>query len=297
MRLLPVLRLTLLSLCLGGCANGLFYFPSHQQAFDPALENIHYDNVFFASADGTRLHGWFLHAQGTAKATIVHFHGNAENITTHVRYVDWLPAQGYNVLVFDYRGYGESAGSPDREGVYQDAMAAVRYAESRPDVDRNRVVLLGQSLGAAQALTVAGSGAFPELKAVVAESGFSSYRHVASEKALAIPYVGWLLWPFTPLLISGGHSPVDVVGHIAPIPLLIIHGRQDPVVPYDNADRLYAAAGTPKLLWTLEQAGHTEAFGRFRPSAGPRLLKFLDYALSGDVNALDPADRGAAGLH
>ena len=294
-RLWLLLLLPLVSL-LTGCANGLFYFPSHKLAPDPLLDSLHVEDVYFKSGDGTLLHGEFLHATGLARATIVHFHGNAENLSTHVRYVDWLPAQGYNVLEFDYRGYGLSAGSPSREGVYQDSLAAVRYAESRSDVDRHALFLLGQSLGAAQAITVAGSGQFPELKGVIAESGFSSYTRIAREKVLGIPVLGWLIWPFTPLLVSDGHAPEDVVGKIAPIPLLLIHGRLDPVVPYSHADRLYDAASSPKLLWTIEEGGHTESFGRFRPTAGPRLLKFLDYALTGNVNALDPADRSAAGL-
>ena len=285
-----------LTLLLTACANSLFYYPSHKLTPDPVLESLQVDDLYFPSADGTRLHGEFLHAVGAAKATIVHFHGNAENITTHVRYVDWLPAQGYNVLEFDYRGYGQSAGSPSREGVYQDSMAAVRYAGSRPDVDRHKLILLGQSLGAAQAITVAGSGQFPELKAVIAESGFSAYGRITREKALDIPVLGYLIWPFTPLLVSSGHAPEDVVGRIAPIPLLLIHGRLDPVVPYRHADILYAAAHSPKLLWTIETGGHTEAFGRFRPVAGRRLLKFLDFALSGNSADLDPGDQHAAGL-
>lgn len=291
--------LLLILLCAGalsGCANGLFYYPSHRLIDDPALAGLKVDDVYFKSADGTLLHGEFLHAGGVARATIVHFHGNAENLSTHVRYVDWLPAEGYNVLEFDYRGYGLSAGSPSREGVYQDSLAAVRYAESRPDVDRQRLLLLGQSLGAAQAIAVAGSGQFPELRGVIAESGFSSYTRIAREKVLNIPLLGYLIWPFTPLLVSDGHAPEDVVGHIAPIPLLLIHGRLDPIVPYSHAERLYAAAGSPKLLWTIDNGGHTEAFGRFRPVAGPRLLKFLAYALSGNSADLDPADQHAAGL-
>jgi fermentation-respiration switch protein FrsA (DUF1100 family) len=287
----------LLALLLSACANGLFYYPSKLHFPNNEIGRLSYDDVYFNSKDGTRLHGWFLKAKGPAKATIVHFHGNAQNITTHVSYVAWLTGEGYNVFVFDYRGYGESEGKPSREGVYEDSLAAVSYVESRPDVDKGKLILFGQSLGAGQAITVAGSGQFPELRAVIEESGFSAYRRIAREKMTQMPLgVGYLLWPFTPLLISGGHNPDEAIAHIAPVPLLIIHGRNDEVVPYSHAGILYAAAGSPKFEWTLERAGHTEALGRLRPTVAPRLLKFLTYAISHNPADLDPADQSAAGL-
>lgn len=296
MRPYKLIAALVLALNLTACANNLFYYPDHKTYPNPELKTLAREDVWFQSKDGTRLHGWFLKAQGEAKATIVHFHGNAQNISTHVSYVSWLPARGYNVLVFDYRGYGESEGSVSREGVYQDALAAVRYAESRPDVDKHKIILFGQSLGAAQAVDVAGSGEFPELKAVIEESGFASYSRIAREKILDIPLVGYVIWPFSPLLVTSSHDPEDVVDKIAPIPLLVIHGRADPVVPYSHGDRLFARANNPKLMWTVEQGSHTDSLSRFRPTAAPRLLKFLDYALSGRAQDLDVADQQAAGL-
>lgn len=288
--------LLVLSLGLAGCANSLFYYPERKHYENPDLKRLAPEDVWFQSKDGTKLHGWFLKAQGEPKATIVHFHGNAQNISTHTSYVSWLPRHGYNVLVFDYRGYGQSEGKPGREGVYQDSLAAVRYAQSRSDVDKNKLILFGQSLGGAQAVGVAGSGEFPQLRAVIEESGFSSYSRIGREKMLDIPLLGYVLWVFSPVLVTGAHNPDGVVGKIAPIPLLVIHGRQDPVVPYHHANILFEKAGNPKLQWTVEQGGHTDTFSRFGRNAQPRLLKFLDYALSRNPADLDPADQSAAGL-
>ena len=86
---------------------------------------------------------------------MVQLHGNAHNVSSHYRYVTWLVAEGVNVLCFDYRGYGLSEGKPERAGILKDSRAAIRYAASRPDVDPDRIVLLGQSLGGANAVVAA----------------------------------------------------------------------------------------------------------------------------------------------
>lgn len=276
---------------LTGCANQLFYYPDRVDYEARLLVPVAHEDVWISSTDGVRLHGWFLKAQGEPKATVVYLHGNAQNLTAHAAYIDWLPAAGYNVLVADYRGYGLSTGKPSRAGVLADARASWFYARSRNDVDPENMILLGQSLGGANALTLAGGEKLPGLKAVIADSAFSSYSRIGREKMLQIPVLGYLLWPFSPLIVSGGLSPDAGIKNIAPTPLLLIHGNQDTVVPSSHSDRLFAAASTPKWLWTLEGGGHTEAFARFRTQIAPRLLRFMDYALSGDASRLDSADQ------
>lgn len=295
MRILLLLLLAGLPLLLAGCANSLFYYPDRHDYEPQLVHAVPHEDVWIDTTDGLRLNGWFLKAQGTARATVVFLHGNAQNLTSHVAYVDWLPAAGYNVLIVDYRGYGLSTGKPSRQGVFDDAKAAWFYARSRKDVDPGKMILFGQSLGGANALALAGRVQLPGLRAVIADSAFSSYGRIGREKMLQIPVLGWLLWPFSPLIVSGGLSAEPVVSHIAPVPLLLIRGDQDEVVPPSHSERLFERAGAPKLLWTVHGAGHTEALGRFRATTAPRLLKFLDYALSGDVEKLDPDDRGRLG--
>lgn len=279
-------------LLLTGCANSLFYYPDRVD-YEPRLqEPVAHEEVWMDAGDGLRLDGWFLKARGEARATIVFLHGNAQNLTSHVAYVNWLPAAGYNVLIVDYRGYGLSSGKPSRRGVLDDAKTAWFYARQRPDVNPEKMILFGQSLGGANAIALAGSEKLPGLKAVIADSAFSSYGRIAREKMLQIPVLGYVLWPFSPLIVSSELSPDIVVKKIAPVPLLLINGDMDEVVPASHSERLFERAGVPKLLWTLQGAGHTEAFGRFRASSAPRLLKFLDYALTGDASALDVADQG-----
>lgn len=285
-----LLAALLLPLWLAGCANGLFYFPDRKDYEAQVGYTIPHEDVWMRSTDKVRLHGWFLKAQGEAKGTVVFLHGNAQNLTSHVLYVAWLPAAGYNVLIGDYRGYGLSLGKPSRRGVYEDARAMWDYARTRPDVDPQKMILFGQSLGGANALALAGREPLPGLRAVVADSAFSSYGRIGREKILQVPVLGYLLWPFSPLIVSPGLSPRPE--HIAPVPVLFIHGDHDNVVPYTHSRRLYASAHAPRFFWTLAGGQHTEAFARYAPVAAPRLLKFLDYALSGEDERLDPADRG-----
>lgn len=283
--------LLILPFLLTGCANRLFYYPDRHDYEAKYGYTVPHEDVWIETTDGLRLHGWFLKAQGEAKGTVVHLHGNAQNLTAHVLYVSWLPEAGYNVLTIDYRGYGRSPGKPSRKGVYEDAHAAWRYALSRKDVDPQRMILFGQSVGGATALALAGREELPGLRAVVADSPFSSYSRIGREKILQIPGLGYLLWPFSPLIVSGGLSPEPVVRNIAPTPLLLIHGDRDGVVPATHSEILFEQARAPKLLWTLPWAGHTEALGRLRSTVEPRLLQFLDYALSGDASRLHPEDR------
>lgn len=288
MRLLVVLGL----LCsLTGCANGLFYFPDRVDYESRLSRAVPHEDVWIDSTDGVRLHGWFMPAEGQARGTVVFLHGNAQNLTAHAGYVDWLPGAGYHVLIADYRGYGLSTGEPSRTGLLADARAIWRYAMSRPEVDPERLILFGQSLGGANALSLAGREALPGLRAVIADSAFSSYGRIGREKILQIPALGYLLWPFSPLIVSGGLSPEPVVPRIAPVPLLLIHGDNDDVVPPSHSVRLFEKAGAPKWLWMLEGGGHTEAFTRYRAQTVPRVLAFLEYALSGDVSRLHPEDR------
>lgn len=264
---------------LAGC-DGLFYHPSRNNFFGPASIGFPYRAVDFSSLDGTRLHGWFLtpNGSGPAKATVIHFHGNAENISTHFQAVAWLAREGFNIFVFDYRGYGQSDGKPSRQGVQEDAVAAVRWVRGRPDVDPDRLILFGQSLGAAIAVHVAAETDRRGLRAVVLDSGFSSYRAIARDKLASSVFTWVFQWPLS-FLVSEPDAPRDDIVKIAPVPVLIIHGTADPVVPYYHAETLYAAARNPKTLWTIPNAGHTSAFGHYGKTYRPRLVAYLDQNL------------------
>lgn len=268
-----------LSLSCQGCVSGLFYQPDRKLYDTPDKHGLKYEEVFFRSKDGTQLGGWFLPAVGEPKGTVIHFHGNAQNMSAHFGFVSWLPAQGFNLFVFDYRGYGTSAGKASREGVHEDSLAALDYIAARPGIDHNRLLVLGQSLGGANAIAAVGSRSRPGIRAVVIESAFSSYREIVKDKIGAIPLLSLLRAPLSCLLLGDRYAPDNVVADIAPVPLVIIHGTADGVVPYSHGKRLFELAREPKQLWTLEGGDHTEAFIDAASVYRERLVAFYDEVL------------------
>lgn len=270
---------------LAGCGNGLFYHPDPVQYTTPAQFHQKYEDVYFTSRDGTRLHGWFIPAAGKARATIVHFHGNAENMSAHYAFIAWLPPRGYNVFTFDYRGYGQSGGSPDRDGIHDDAQAALDYVAARADAGSRNVVILGQSLGGAVGI-VAAAEHKQDLRAVIIESTFTSYRAIAHDKAEEVPVVGPVVGSV--LRPSVGYDPIDYIARISPVPLMLLHGTADPVIPIAHGERLYEKAGPPKRLVVLQGGRHIEAFSRFLPKTAPIVLHFLDQALGPQPGAMAP---------
>lgn len=269
MKYLKVLSCMPLVLLTSGCVGGLFYYPDRQVYQTPDQKNLRYEEVWLTSKDGTRLNGWFVPAVGKPVGTVIHFHGNAQNMTAHFSFVDWLPAKGFNVFTFDYRGYGKSEGSPERGGVYEDSVAALNYVRSRPDVDKEKLLILGQSLGGTNALAVVGRGNHSGVQAVAIDSTFYSYRSIVRDKIGDIPVLGWFKWPLSLVVIGNSYSAGAVVDHIAPIPLLLIHGTGDRIIPYHHGQQLYEKAKEPKQLWTLEGADHTAAFS-------PRFEKYKE---------------------
>jgi fermentation-respiration switch protein FrsA (DUF1100 family) len=264
------------ALALAGCTQNLFYYPDSVLYDIPTRAGLEYEQVVFRSSDGTRLGGWFIPATGyasprDAKGTVIHFHGNARNISAHWKLVAWLPRRGFNLFVFDYRGYGTSEGSPEPKGVFEDSNSALDYIRSRPDVDSERLVVFGQSLGGANAIAVVGSGNRAGVKAVAVEATFYSYSSIADEK---LPGVG--------IFMDDTYSPERYIARLAPTPFILLHGTADSVIPYSHSSRLFAKAGEPKRLITVEGGGHTEALTRrFTATYHDVLVEFFDAALSG----------------
>jgi fermentation-respiration switch protein FrsA (DUF1100 family) len=248
----------LLAVTFGGCTQ-VFFQPYRTRVATPEKFGLAYEEVRFQSADGTELFGWFLPARSEAAGTVLFLHGNAENISTHIASVAWLPARGFNVFLFDYRGYGASIGTPTLEGVQQDIDAAMGALMLRADIDRNRIVVFGQSLGGALAAYYAAHSAMRDaIRALVIDSTFSSYRGIVREKLAAT----WLTWPFQllpALTVDERFSPLPAMKLISPIPLLVIQGDQDSIVPPHHARLLYAAALEPKQLWIVPGAGHIQS--------------------------------------
>jgi len=256
-----------------GCT-GLFFRPDNFLYKRPD-DRLEYVTPRFASLDGTPLTGLFLCARKSpVLGTVVHFHGNSGNFTGHFGYTEWLVDEGFNVFVPDYRGYGNSKGTPTSVGVVEDAVAAIRYVRTRPEVGGARVFVLGQSLGGAIA-TVAAVRSGPEaVRALALECPVSSYRSVARAALRATFVTRVLLRPLTGILVSDAVSPVKAVPDLAPIPLLILHGDADTVVPHSEGTTLFQAAREPKEMVTIPGGRHTEAFTKFGHVYRAKLVEF-----------------------
>jgi len=242
-----------------GCV-GLFFQPYGKYVRTPAEIGLKFEDVAIKTQDDVELHAWLLPAAGPECGTILFLHGNAENISTHIASVHWLPARGFNVLLLDYRGYGSSDGMPSLAGFQTDIDAAVRYLLSRAVAADSGLVLFGQSLGAAAGIYYAAHGPHrSHLRALVADSSFSSYRGIAREKMASF----WLTWSFQwiPLLtVPTAYDPIAAVSGVSPVPLLLVHGGDDRIIPAAHSERLFAAAHEPKQFWKVEGVGHIEAF-------------------------------------
>ncbi len=290
------LRASFLALLVSGCTQ-LFFHPLRALVDTPERHGIEYFDVTLQAADGTKLDAWFLPAKvagaGRAKATVLLLHGNAENISTHFMSVAWMPAEGFNALVFDYRGYGNSAGRPSLSGMQLDIDAAMRYLLSHRDVDPDRIIVFGQSLGGALAIAYAAHSAYrSRIAAIVIDSSFSDYREITREKLAGI----WLTWPlqWLPwLTVDDTYSPAASVAALSPVPLLLIHGGSDTIVPFRHSERLFELARNPKDLWIVPGAGHIESLEN--QVVRERLIGYLDRQLDGRVashaTASEPAIR------
>ncbi len=260
----------------------LFYYPTQTVYSAPEDYGLRYESVFFDAPTGERLHGWFFPAEGEPSGTVVHFHGNAGNVTGHFEHVRWLPPQGWSLFCFDYRGYGRSQGRPTRAGTIADAHAAVDYAKSRDDVDAAKIVVLGTSLGGAIAPVVA--AARDDIRGLVLDSAFSNYR----QEIKWVLRRKWYTWGVAGLvsrwLFSDAHNAVDHIAAVAPRPILIIQGTADRIVDPHMAEALYAAAREPKELWMIEGLNHTAVFDEMLDEACPRVLRFFESCVNSQAD-------------
>jgi fermentation-respiration switch protein FrsA (DUF1100 family) len=237
----PVLAstLALLSGCGTALERGLIYHPTTTLEGDPAALGLAFENVEVSTADGIRVHGW--HLRGPRSATLLYCHGNAGNISHRIPKLRALHDRlGLSILIFDYRGYGRSAGAPDEAGTYADARAMRAWLRAR---GVEPVIYLGASLGAAVAVALA---AEEPPAALVLEAPFASVQAMANA---TLPGAGWLF-----------RTRYDALGTVGRVraPVLILHGDADEVVPYRQGRAVFDAARDPKAFARIPGGRHND---------------------------------------
>jgi uncharacterized protein len=269
--LMRSIALTLFIWILCGCSH-VFYQPSKQHYLDPAQFKLAYQDIFFQAADGTQLHGWFFPSTKKSKGTIVHFHGNAQNLSTHFLSLVWIIDEGYNLFVFDYRGYGKSDGKPNQKGVNKDALAALTQGrELHLAQGGGKFVVFGQSLGGIISLrALADYKYLDEVDLIVQDSTFSSYKRIAFDRLKS----HWFLIPLSPLAfvtVSDEYASYKIFEKIKR-PLLVMAGSQDHIIPAKFGKEIYQGIDAKKWWWLLENGTH---IGVFHHQLVPYRQKFL----------------------
>ena len=263
-----------LVIVLAGCIERMFFYPDSATYTTPAQLGVRAEDVRIVTADGSRLHGWFLPAVGNAKGTVLHLHGNAANVSNHLPLVSWLPARGYNVLMVDYRGFGRSEGKPSLDGVVDDAAAALAYLRTRPDVDATRLIMFGQSIGGATALRLLARDA-RGVRLGVIDSAFASYRGIARDATAGGP-----LAPIAALTVGvlpgPDKDPITALKSIR-VPLIFVHGARDTIIAAVNSEKLHAAASGSQH-WSVPDAMHIMALGQ-PGSWREKLVQAMDAAV------------------
>jgi fermentation-respiration switch protein FrsA (DUF1100 family) len=204
--------------------------------------------VRITTSDGVQLHAWWVSARtGWSQpcGIVIVLHGNAGNITSRRNIAAALADRGLDVLLFDYRGYGASTGSPTEDGLYRDAEAAYRYVLDQAGTAPERVVLISHSLGTAVATHLAAQA---PLGGVVLVAPFTSLPGAARARAPLLP----------PFLLPRRENRFDSLTRIQQVraPILMVAAGQDNLIPEQDAHALFDAASEPKQWLSIEGAGH-----------------------------------------
>ncbi len=210
----------------------------------PRDAGMSFDDVALETTDGVKLHGWFV--AGRSERVVLFFHGNAGNISHRLDSIRQFHELGLSVLIIDYRGYGQSEGRATEHGLYRDAEAAWHYLTETRGIAAGNIVIFGRSLGASVASRLA---ARREPAALIVESSFTSVPDIAAD-----------LYPWLPVrwLCRLRHATRDYIRDVR-CPVLVVHSRDDEIIPFRHGEEIFAAANEPRTLLTIS-GGHNDAF-------------------------------------
>jgi len=240
------------------------YYPERVLSVTPHSIGLQFESVSFETTDGVQLSGWFVPSE-SARGVILFCHGNAGNISHRLDSIQIFHQLGLDVFIFDYRGYGQSEGNPTEQGTYKDAEAVWRYLIEERQVNPNEVIIFGRSLGGAIASWLAQSHTPGGL---ILESTFTSLPDIATG-----------LYPYLPVrpLLRFEYNTAEYLGRVD-CPVLIVHSRDDEIMPFNHGQRLLEVAREPKRF--LEITGtHNQGFimsgERYEEGLNEFILEYL----------------------
>ena len=220
------------------------YYPDPRWIIKPSQLGLEAEEIHLAPEPDVALHAWFFPLPDP-RATLLFCHGNAGNVSHRLENVYYLLQTGFQVLLFDYRGYGHSTGQPSEEGLYRDAVAAWTHLVARPDIASAPRVIFGRSLGGAVAIELATR---VQADGIIVESTFTSIRTLA-RLVFSLPM------PELPVK----YDSLSKIGQLR-MPLLAIHGARDELIPFSDGQILFDAAPEPKAWYPIPGAGHNDTY-------------------------------------
>ena len=250
----------------------MIFLPYRQLDQTPADWGLEYEDVSLGAWQGPRLHGWYIPHRGSRRV-LLFFHGNAGNISHRGESVAIFHRLGLNVFIFDYRGYGQSAGKPAEAGLYADAAAAWLYLTRDRGFAPENIVLFGRSLGGAVASRLA---ADVQPGALILESTFSSARDMAEA---VFPVLSRLI------VLRFRFNTAANIKRVT-CPLLVVHSPDDEIIPFRLGEKVYQAAPAPKALVRLK-GDHNTGFIASQPAYEEALAEFILAHVPGDEAARD----------
>ncbi len=226
------------------------HLPGRELTSAPTDIGLEFEDVSIKTSDNVVLHGWFV--PGPSAGVVLFLHGNAGNISHRLGSIQQFNDLGLAVLIIDYRGYGQSEGRPFEQGTYRDAQAAWRYLTATRGFAPQQVVVFGRSLGGPIAAWLASR---EQPGALIVESAFSS-----------IVDIGRDLYPFLPVRwLTRFHYPTRDYVAQARCPVLVVHSREDEIIPFSHGEAIFAAAPQPRQLLEIH-GSHNDAYvGRAGP--------------------------------
>jgi len=226
-------------------ADRFIFFPERDYFEKPDAYSLSYRDAWIETSDHVRLHAWWI-GEEKHRTTVLFFHGNAGNISHRVDRIHALGDIPLRFLLLDYRGYGQSEGSPSEDGIYADASAAYGYLRKIGGLDPSEIVLFGESLGGAAAVDLASR---ETVARVVLESTFTSMKDMAD-----------VVMPMVPsALVPEAYNSVEKIKKVH-VPIHIFHGDADEIVPFDLGRKLFEAANEPKRYFPVRGAHHNDVY-------------------------------------
>ncbi len=244
------------------------YRPTRDVIVTPGNRGLDFEEVNFQSADGTALHGWYVPALD-APFTILLCHGNGGNVMHRLDSLEQFHGMGLSCFVFDYRGYGKSQGKPTEQGTYRDARAAYEWLTRTKGIPVDRIIILGRSLGGSIAANLA-----TEVPAagLVIEAAFTSFAEIGAK-----------LYPYMPVRFFGRYK-YDTRQSLAKVtcPVLIVHSRDDKLIPFAFGQHLFEAANEPKQFLEIT-GGHNDGYLVSRDRYEATWTQWLDVISDRDI--------------